>query len=71
MKRVLVLHGPNLNLLGSREPGHYGTTTLEQIDQRLAELGTKAGVSVTCFQSNAEAPLIERIHAAKSDETAR
>jgi 3-dehydroquinate dehydratase II len=70
MKRVLVLHGPNLNLLGSREPDHYGRSTLEQIDRRLAELGSKAGIAVTSFQSNAEAPLIERIHAAKSDETA-
>jgi 3-dehydroquinate dehydratase-2 len=70
MKRVLVLHGPNLNLLGSREPDHYGHATLEQIDRRLAELGSKAGVSVSSFQSNAEAPLIDRIHAAKSDETA-
>ena len=70
MKRVLVLHGPNLNLLGTREPGHYGHATLEQIDTRLADLGKKAGVTVSCFQSNAEATLIERIHAAKSDETA-
>ena len=70
MKRVLVLHGPNLNLLGTREPGHYGHATLEQIDTRLADLGKKAGVAVSSFQSNAEAPLIERIHAAKSDETA-
>lgn len=70
MKRVLVLHGPNLNLLGSREPDHYGHATLEQIDRRLAELGQKAGVAVASFQSNAEAPLIERIHAAKGDGSA-
>ena len=70
MKRVLVLHGPNLNLLGSREPDHYGHATLEQIDRRLAELGQKAGVAVASFQSNAEAPLIDRIHAAKGDGTA-
>ena len=70
MKRVLVLHGPNLNLLGSREPDHYGHATLEQIDRRLAELGQKAGVAVASFQSNAEAPLIDRIHAAKGEETA-
>jgi 3-dehydroquinate dehydratase-2 len=70
MKRVLVLHGPNLNLLGSREPDHYGHATLEQIDRRLAELGQKAGVVVASFQSNAEAPLIDRIHAAKGDGTA-
>jgi 3-dehydroquinate dehydratase-2 len=70
MKRVLILHGPNLNLLGSREPDHYGHATLEQIDRRLAELGQKAGVAVASFQSNAEAPLIDRIHAAKGDGTA-
>ena len=70
MKRVLVLHGPNLNLLGSREPDHYGHATLEQIDRRLTELGQKAGVAVASFQSNAEAPLIDRIHATKGDGTA-
>lgn len=70
MPKILVLHGPNLNLLGTREPEVYGSDTLEAIDQRLKERGRKAGVEVTSFQSNAEAPLIERIHAAKSDETA-
>lgn len=70
MPKILVLHGPNLNLLGTREPDVYGHDTLEAIDQRLKERGRKAGVEVTSFQSNAEAPLIERIHAAKSDETA-
>ena len=70
MPKILVLHGPNLNLLGTREPDVYGHDTLESIDQRLKERGRKAGVEVASFQSNAEAPLIERIHAAKSDETA-
>jgi 3-dehydroquinate dehydratase-2 len=70
MPKILVIHGPNLNLLGGRETQHYGHDTLATIDQRLVEQGRKAGVDVTCFQSNAEAPLIERIHAAKSDETA-
>ena len=70
MPKILVLHGPNLNLLGSREPEHYGHDTLEAINQRLQALGKKAGVEVSTFQSNAEAPLIDRIHAAKSDETA-
>jgi 3-dehydroquinate dehydratase-2 len=70
MPKILVLHGPNLNLLGTREPEVYGHDTLESIDQRLKEQGRKAGVEVTSFQSNAEAPLIERVHAAKSDETA-
>jgi 3-dehydroquinate dehydratase-2 len=70
MPKILVIHGPNLNLLGDRETQHYGHDTLAAIDQRLVDQGRKAGVTVTCFQSNAEAPLIERIHAAKSDETA-
>ena len=70
MSGILVLHGPNLNLLGTREPEVYGRVTLADIDRRLEDRGRKAGVTVRSFQSNAEAPLIERIHAAKSDETA-
>jgi 3-dehydroquinate dehydratase-2 len=70
MPKILVVHGPNLNLLGDRETQHYGKDTLESIDRRLVDQGKRAGVPVDTFQSNAEAPLIERIHAAKSDETA-
>ena len=70
MPKILVVHGPNLNLLGQRETQHYGRDTLQSIDQRLMELGKREGFDVQTFQSNAEAPLIERIHAAKSDETA-
>ena len=70
MPTILVLHGPNLNLLGEREPDLYGRVSLTDIDQRLVERGRKAGVGVSTYQSNAEAPLIERIHAAKSSETA-
>jgi len=70
MPKILVIHGPNLNLLGQRETQHYGRDSLEAIDQRLVELGRREGFDVATFQSNAEAPLIERIHAAKSDETA-
>lgn len=70
MPKILVLHGPNLNLLGQREAQHYGRDTLAAIDQRLAQLGKAEGFEVTSFQSNAESALIERIHAAKSDETA-
>jgi 3-dehydroquinate dehydratase-2 len=69
MPKVLVLHGPNLNLLGQRETQHYGRDTLEAINQRLEAAGRKAGVTVETFQSNAEAPLIERIHAARNDQT--
>ncbi len=70
MSKILVVHGPNLNLLGDRETQHYGQDTLEAIDARLVAQGRKAGHTVETFQSNAEAPIIERIHAAKSDETA-
>src|SRR5205809_3673310 len=69
MPKVLVLHGPNLNLLGQRETQHYGRDSLEAINRRLEDIGQKAGISVETFQSNAEAPLIERIHTAKGDET--
>lgn len=65
---VLVLHGPNLNLLGAREPNIYGNETLAQIDERLTAAGRAAGAGVACFQSNAEAQLIERIHRAKREE---
>ena len=66
MLRILVLHGPNLNLLGTREPSVYGTTTLPEIDGRLQEVATAGGVDLACFQSNSEGALIDRIHAAMS-----
>ncbi|HYF58115.1 MAG TPA: type II 3-dehydroquinate dehydratase [Burkholderiaceae bacterium] len=62
---IWVLHGPNLNLLGTREPGIYGATTLAQIDEGLAAVGAAAGVRVESFQSNHEGALVERIHAAR------
>ncbi|MEO1766637.1 type II 3-dehydroquinate dehydratase [Thiobacter aerophilum] len=64
---MLVLHGPNLNLLGSREPEHYGRVTLAQIDERLKRLAQAAGARLQTFQSNGEAALIERIHAARDE----
>lgn len=64
MAHLLVLNGPNLNLLGKREPGHYGTQTLDQIHQHLQQLATAQGHQCDCFQSNREYELIERIHAA-------
>ena len=70
MPKILVINGPNLNLLGDRETQHYGKDSLDAINQRLVEQGRRLGVEVVAFQSNAEAPLIERVHAAKSDETA-
>lgn len=60
--RVLVLHGPNLNLLGRREPHIYGTTTLEEIDQKLSALAKTLSVDIDCFQSNHEGELIDRLH---------
>ena len=69
-QRVLVLHGPNLNLLGTREPQHYGSQSLAEIDATLTERGAAEGVIVECFQSNAEHELIDRIHAAKADGVA-
>ena len=62
--RLLVLHGPNLNLLGSREPGLYGRSTLGDINAGLAERAESLGVSLDCFQSNQEGALVERIHQA-------
>jgi len=69
-RNVLVLHGPNLNLLGLREPAHYGTQTLADIDAALLAEARAAGLNVSCFQSNAEAALVERIHAARDEGVA-
>lgn len=68
--RLLVLHGPNLNLLGSREPEVYGRTTLSDINRRLAERAELANIDLECFQSNHEGALIERIHAARDQQVA-
>jgi 3-dehydroquinate dehydratase-2 len=64
-RTIWVLHGPNLNLLGTREPGVYGSTTLAQIDRSLVALGHDAGVTVETFQSNHEGALVDRIQAAR------
>nr|WP_217449619.1 type II 3-dehydroquinate dehydratase [Cupriavidus taiwanensis] len=63
----MVLHGPNLNLLGTREPETYGHTTLADIDTALAERAAKAGMSLETFQSNHEGALVDRIHAARAE----
>ncbi|MDZ4141507.1 MAG: type II 3-dehydroquinate dehydratase [Methylotenera sp.] len=60
-KSILVLHGPNLNLLGLREPEHYGNATLASINQTLTEVATQAGIALETFQSNAEADLVTKI----------
>ncbi len=67
MARVLLLNGPNLNLLGSREPGLYGVETLESIEKRSAEVAREAGHELSTFQSNAEHELIDRIHRAPAE----
>ena len=59
--KIAILHGPNLNLLGRREPEIYGRTTLEEIDGRLTELGTELGVGVESFQANGEGELIDHV----------
>ncbi len=66
---VLVLHGPNLNLLGVREPHIYGTTTLDDIQATLAAIAGTAGLSIDSYQSNAEYQLIDRIHQAYREGT--
>jgi 3-dehydroquinate dehydratase-2 len=60
-KSILVLHGPNLNLLGLREPEHYGSDTLSSINQTLTDIATKAGVALETFQSNTEGDLVTKI----------
>lgn len=68
-QHLLVLNGPNLNLLGLREPHLYGYTTLAQVEVALAELAKALGVSLSAFQSNHEGALVDRIQAARTDGT--
>ncbi len=62
MKKILILHGPNLNLLGRREPDVYGSQTLAEIDSRMQALGAGLGLEVRSFQSNSEGALIDALH---------
>jgi 3-dehydroquinate dehydratase-2 len=65
MNKILVLHGPNLNLLGVREPAVYGSLTLSEIDERLAAAGAQLGLEVHSYQSNSEGALIDALHEAR------
>lgn len=69
MKKVLVLHGPNLNLLGMREPEVYGRVTLDDVNQRLRQQAQQAKVELDVFQSNWEGALVDRVQAARTDGT--
>jgi len=64
--KILVLHGPNLNLLGTREPEVYGSMTLDDINNKLIELGKELGVELKCLQSNHEGALIDALHDART-----
>jgi 3-dehydroquinate dehydratase-2 len=70
MAEILVMNGPNLNLLGTREPEHYGTMTLEAINARLARQGQTAGHRLSFYQSNAEHELVDRVQQAIKDNVA-
>jgi 3-dehydroquinate dehydratase-2 len=69
MKNILVLHGPNLNLLGSREPDVYGRITLDEINIKLTQQARQNGANIATMQSNAEVALVERVQAARLDGT--
>lgn len=67
MTRFLLMNGPNLNMLGIREPTIYGADTLESIEEEVVEYGAKLGVGIDCFQSNHEGELIDKLHEAHSE----
>lgn len=67
MKKILLIHGPNLNLLGEREPGIYGRDTMASINAEVIDKCHKNGMECTAFQSNTEGAIIDRIHAAQAD----
>lgn len=67
MKKILIINGPNLNLLGTREPEIYGTTTLKDIETELKNKAEKLNVEIECFQSNHEGEIVDKIHSAKNN----
>ncbi|MDJ0881067.1 MAG: type II 3-dehydroquinate dehydratase [Gammaproteobacteria bacterium] len=69
MPTILVIHGPNLNLLGQREPGHYGVDTLENINRELSDLAQDNQVNLSIFQSNHEGQVVDRLHQTLTDGT--
>jgi len=70
MKKILVLHGVNLNMFGKRDPAQYGTVTLAEIDDQLRALGRELKVKVECYQTNHEGAMCERIHQAHAEKLA-
>jgi len=68
MSKILILNGPNLNLLGTREPGHYGNSTLAEIIERLQKIAADSGVELDTLQSNAEHELIDKVHKAPEEK---
>jgi 3-dehydroquinate dehydratase-2 len=66
--KILCLNGINLNMFGKRDPAQYGTITLAEIDAQLKKLGTELGAEVTCFQTNFEGAMVEKIHEAHTDK---
>ena len=69
-RKILVIHGPNLNMLGKREPEQYGHETLADIDAAIKDAGRKSGLEVECFQSNSESAMVDRIQSLVDDDTA-
>lgn len=70
MKKVLVLHGINLNMFGKRDPEHYGSITLDEINKKIDRLATELGFLVECFQTNHEGEMVEKIHQAHREKVA-
>ncbi|WP_163338128.1 type II 3-dehydroquinate dehydratase [Desulfopila sp. IMCC35008] len=68
MKKIMVLHGINLNMFGRRDPAQYGSTTLKEIDEELEKLAAELGVSIECYQTNHEGEMVEKVHQIHEEE---